>query len=976
MHKERCESVAKKLTSLSFNDKKIFASACALLFFIIFFLFSSIASAKDPDVGALLKPSSKGLGLATATFHLSSGNATQIQKVTLTYFTSADCTSGPFIPAFSTPETSPALTIPGSGNFFRDATSTYQVAIHSTPGTTSGLQSVLMGLRNTNGTSAVFTGSCASTGGDCCLPITCDQGTQTCSSSVVGTQGFTLSTGAPNTTISTSSPLLIQPSTTGSLLITNTGATTATNIVATLPSTLSDVTQDSSGCTSVASGATCQLSFTSASNTYDPTLISIKGSNTNTVFATLSVGVPWAANGTIITMTQDLVNHLLYIGGSFGVIGPNTGNGVPLDTTSGEALATFPKVNGTVNAVIPDGSGGWYIGGLFTNVGGVAINNLAHILPNYTLDINFSHTFDKAVNALALSGSKLYVGGAFTVIDSSSRSYVAAFDTTNAGLLAWSPNADSTVNALLVSGSTVYVGGNFSNIGGQTRVCLAALDADSGNALSGWIANTNGTVNALALDGSLVYVGGTFSLVKGTIPRNRIAAVAAADATLSAWDPNIDNTVNAIAVSADTVYVGGIFTSVGGQPRNRIAAIDKNTAALTAWNPNCNSSINSLALSGSTVYAGGTYSNIGGASRSNFAALDINTGAATAWNPIAGSTVNALAVNGSTIYAGGSFATIGGVIRNRLAAIDTATGKPTSWDPNADNSVFALLLSDNIIYAGGQFTQIGGLSRNRLAAIRPGSGALTSWNPDVIGGSSVAVRALAASGSVLYIGGNFNKVGSATRNQLAAVNVSDGSVTSWDPNVTTLLGIPIVRSLLVSGSVIYVGGSFSIVASTPRNGLAAVSLSDGNVTSWDPNIAPVGSIVKDLAVRGSVIYVGGGFSNIGTNSAARSNLAAVDTSSGVATNWNPTPAPTGGTGLIISSFVFGDSLIYTGGTFTTPYNRLAAFDISTGALSSSWNPNANSNVNALAINGTTIYIAGAFSTLGDLPASRFTIMTQ
>lgn len=57
-----------------------------------------------------------------------------------------------------------------------------------------------------------------------------------------------------------------------------------------------------------------------------------------------------------------------YIGGDFTYVGPNTGNGVKVSTTSQIPDGSFPKVNGYIRAAVPDGSGGWYIGGSFSRV--------------------------------------------------------------------------------------------------------------------------------------------------------------------------------------------------------------------------------------------------------------------------------------------------------------------------------------------------------------------------------------------------------------------------------------------------------------------------------------------------------------------------------------------------------------------------------------------------------------------------------
>jgi len=150
-----------------------------LSFLMLFF--SSMVSAGQMTASALLSADARGMNpmLSTATFYKSGGTATQIEKVTMIYFTSNDCSSGPYLPASSTLDASPALTIPSNGYISLNATSTYKAAISGTPGTTTGIQSVLVGLGNLNATFATFTGSCASTGGYCCLPITCNTDTQT-----------------------------------------------------------------------------------------------------------------------------------------------------------------------------------------------------------------------------------------------------------------------------------------------------------------------------------------------------------------------------------------------------------------------------------------------------------------------------------------------------------------------------------------------------------------------------------------------------------------------------------------------------------------------------------------------------------------------------------------------------------------------------------------------------------------------------
>lgn len=117
----------------------------------------------------------------------------------------------------------------------------------------------------------------------------------------------------------------------------------------------------------------------------------------------------WVPDGQVnaIVRTADTV----YLGGAFTALGRNRPYGVPLDATSGLPLAAYPKVNAAVRCCVPDGAGGWYIGGDFTQVGTLPRNRLAHILSDGTVDTAWNPDANGTVWALAVSGSTVYVGG-------------------------------------------------------------------------------------------------------------------------------------------------------------------------------------------------------------------------------------------------------------------------------------------------------------------------------------------------------------------------------------------------------------------------------------------------------------------------------------------------------------------------------------------------------------------------------------
>jgi alpha-tubulin suppressor-like RCC1 family protein len=521
---------------------------------------------------------------------------------------------------------------------------------------------------------------------------------------------------------------------------------------------------------------------------------------------------------------------------------------------------------------------------------------------------------------------------------------------------------NGTVNSIITSGNTIYLGGNFTIVGPNLPYG-AALNTTTGSPDLTY-AKPNGAVSVAVADGSGGwYIGGNFTAVGG-VARNNLAHINS-DGTVSSWDPNANGGgVSALAISGSTVYAGGAFTTIGGQTRNRIAAIDAATGIATSWNPNASSQVNALAISGSTVYAGGTFNTIGGQVRNFIAAIDAATGIATSWNPNAGNSVSALAISGSTVYAGGTFIYIGGQTRNYIAAIDAATGLATSWNPTANSSVSALAISGSTVYAGGGFTTIGGpisgQVRNFIAAIDAATGLATSWNPTANGGG---VSALAISGSTVYAGGAFTIIGGQTRNRIAAIDAATGIATSWNPNAGGGGVSGGVSALAISGSTVYTGGGFTTIGGQTRNRIAAIDAATGIATSWNPNAS--GGGVSALAISGSTVYAGGAFTTIGGQT--RNRIAAIDASTGLATSWNPDANSN------VNALAISGSTVYAGGSFTTIggqiRNRIAAIDSATG-LATSWNPDASNSVSALAISGSTVYAGGVFTTIGGQARNR------
>ncbi|MBI5711724.1 MAG: T9SS type A sorting domain-containing protein [Candidatus Eisenbacteria bacterium] len=693
----------------------------------------------------------------------------------------------------------------------------------------------------------------------------------------------------------------------------------------------------------------------------------------------------WGTNGNVTGIARS--GNTIYIAGAFFLVGPNTGSFVPIDRTSGAALPSFPKVAGVVKAIIPDGHGGWFLGGWFVGVGGVPRSGLAHILACGRVS-DWNPGQDGHVEALALKGNTLYVGGSFARIGGEARSCIAALDVVTGHATDWDAAADRPVRVLLVTDSTLYVGGDFANIGGQPRNSLAELNLETGRA-TGWNPDVGfsgwpGSVRALTIRDDILYVGGMFGMV-GPQFRYNLAAVDANTGLATDWNPwvtGLDDRyygnpyVSTLALGTATVYVGGHFAGIGGQDRGALAELDLVTGVPTSWDPQLGPrsetyvpDVTSLALTDSTIYVGGWFQLIGAQERYRIAEIARETGAVTAWNPRADYAPEALAVSGRVVYAGGRFTMLGWQRRRNLAALDAKTGEPTEWNPDPNGQiVYDVAVAGGKVYVGGHFSWVGGRERWGLAALDPITGQALDWTAD----TNESVRTLEVAGDRLLAGGYFTTINGVPRSYLASFDLATGELTDWNPGPDDD-----VYEIAVTGDVVYLGGGFWSVGGQPRKYLAAVDAATGEVRDWDPKPE---LWVYAVAVKDSTVFVGGAFRSIGGQ--PRSRLAALDATTGAVKDWAADATLSNPNLVRVYDLRVMGQTLYVGGSFDAiggqPRGGLAALDAETGAVLD-WDPAlggptsdyplAPGVVWSLASSGTTLYAGGRFRWAGSVPVA-------
>ena len=357
-----------------------------------------------------------------------------------------------------------------------------------------------------------------------------------------------------------------------------------------------------------------------------------------------------------------------------------------------------------------------------------------------------SDSLDLVASALAVSSGVVYVGGAFT--DAGGIANADRIATWNGS--SWSAVSSSTqqiengnVSAIAVSGDKVYAGGTFQNAGDDANADnLAVWDGTSWEPFCDATGPAfSGNVTSLQIIGRTLYVGGSFQNGAGIPSADYLLAcdlVSGASST-TVIDPAhpFAGPVHALTATSDgTLYAGGGFTNL----ENNLAADNVaylppggtwQSMGLGAGPCQCavTTFVRGLTAVGTDVYVGTDANDVAGIPQadhvarwngSSWSAVGANSGGGNGWFPTTAS-IEDLAGTGSHLFVTGSFQNANGDVRADNVAFFDGTGwHPVGSDGAGDGpwigTGLALALVDRRLYAAGSFTSAGGDPQARSVA--------------------------------------------------------------------------------------------------------------------------------------------------------------------------------------------------------------------------------------------------------------------
>ncbi|MCW2506435.1 MAG: Fibronectin type protein [Actinomycetia bacterium] len=253
----------------------------------------------------------------------------------------------------------------------------------------------------------------------------------------------------------------------------------------------------------------------------------------------------------------------------------------------------------------------------------------------------------------------------------------------------------------------------------------------------------------------------------------------------------------------------------------------------------------------------------------------------------------AMEETGGVLYVGGNFTKVrppgsapgqNEVARKNMAAFDATTGallpfshafaapvfsyNPATTKPDVSctvnwtahtytcDTVYKIKKApDGKLYVSGDFATVDGADRRKLAAFSTANAQTanavldTGFKP---AGTNGRVRSLAVTATTVYAGGSFTATAGQTRTRLAAYNRATGALLPWAASADAEV---LAMAMSADQTRVMIGGSFSTVNGTAIHGFTALSAASGGRTPWAGYFpVPKTSMVTEIVADADQVY--------------------------------------------------------------------------------------------------------------------------
>ena len=587
------------------------------------------------------------------------------------------------------------------------------------------------------------------------------------------------------------------------------------------------------------------------------------------------------------TTYADGTNRYLLFG-DFTTMNGTAVNSLARFDVAGNLDTSFtPPITGEIRwaMIYPDGK--ILISGRFTvGSGSNVYYNLARLDSYGNVDTNFTSTFDQygVLNSFGvLSDGKILIGGLSVRVKGDTAAYYqlrlngnGTVDTTYPKFSAPGGYAYSTflLNDDPANPNRLRQFGTFPDIVPGHTGYMITLYNNGTLQEAVTEATVNGTITGYAFqsDGKVAWIG-QFSEGTGCT-RNYIARVNSDYSLLdTTFDPG--SSFNArprsiITRSDGKIVVSGNFSAYNGTPVGHIARLTGTGALDLSFQGTADDTINRLSTSGSGFRLDGFFRNVNGSPRAGLAELDSNGNLTSTYAGLTNTNsrkglVYALTLQpDGKILAGGDFTGAGGKYHRGLGRLNQdGSLDATFMFAGADGYIRSIALqADGSILVGGFFGELENLGRTSLGRLTSTGYIDRAFNPVIAktdGSLCELYRVMTLSDGRILIAGNFDKINSIARSQMAFLN-ADGSLdSSFTSRIAITNGSDIIpRAVIPISDSRYLVAGLVTLQGLPRGFLCRL-LKDGTLdanfgppvgsSSPSPNVIITGGEVRDMGLQ-------------------------------------------------------------------------------------------------------------------------------
>jgi uncharacterized delta-60 repeat protein len=512
----------------------------------------------------------------------------------------------------------------------------------------------------------------------------------------------------------------------------------------------------------------------------------------------------------------------------------NSNGSIDSDFTANTGTAA----GSTVNKLAIQSDGKIVIGGFFTTFNGTAVNRIARLDSNGTLDTEFINNigtgFDNVPFAIGIqSDGKIVIGGIFGSLNSISAPRIIRLNTNGTRDTEFTNNigtgANATVQSLAIqSDGKIVIGGQFTTFNGVTVNRIARLNLD-GTRDTSFTANTGsgfptGSVNSISIQSNgKIFLGGTF-VSFDSIGTGRIIRLFE-NGVLDPI-PGPSNRVNSIAIQPDgKILVVGQFKFFNSITVNRIVRLNLDGSIDTVFAANigtgANNNIGSVIVQlDGKILLSGNFTNFNGVAINRIVRLNSDGTIDTAFSTNVG---NGFLNNVFTmkiqqdqkIIISGIDTTFNGATINRIVRLNTNGTRDTDFTNNLGTGLsgpasLILIQPDGKIILGGDFTTVNSTDCVRIVRLNLDGTLDTAFNANTGTGFNATVLAgtIQPDGKII-VAGNFTNFNGVTRNRILRLN-SDGTLdTVFSTNVGAGANNTVDSVVIQPNNNIIVAGNFT-----------------------------------------------------------------------------------------------------------------------------------------------------------------------